>query len=234
VVSKVVLSACFLGEGAVESSWERMPASLHKTYHFDNYTSALEFAQEINEMSTIMDHHANMSFLHKCVDGVDLRVEFFTFEAKELTSKDYDAAKAIDTIASGSSIQMKDYTYDLLESSIAISPSSPRGSSKLMKVESNGDVSYFNNFSDSFAALATGAHIIFNESRVLNARVFVKDSGGKPMELMILDLGDVDVNSRCNDVPLLKAMLRSDQIKEGDCFDDVSGAAKIEVIHVDG
>ena len=146
--------------------------------------------------------------------------------------KDYDAAKAIDTIASGGAI--KDFTYDLKESSIAISPSSPRGSSKLLKVESNGDVSYFNNFSDSFAVLATGAYIIVNESRVLNARVFVRDSAGTPMELMMLDLGAVDVNSRCNDVPPLKAMLRSDQIKEGDCFDDISGVAKVEVIRVDG
>jgi pterin-4a-carbinolamine dehydratase len=50
-----------------------------------------------------MDHHANMKFTHKCVDGVDLEMEFFTFEAKRITQKDYDAAHAVDMLLSGES-----------------------------------------------------------------------------------------------------------------------------------
>jgi pterin-4a-carbinolamine dehydratase len=41
-----------------------------------------------------MDHHANMKVAHKCVSGVDLEMELFSYEAKELTHKDFSAAKS--------------------------------------------------------------------------------------------------------------------------------------------
>lgn len=46
-----------------------------------------------------LDHHANMTFRHKCVDGVDVTLEFFTYEANEVTGKDYTAAKMVNEIA---------------------------------------------------------------------------------------------------------------------------------------
>ena len=104
-------------------------------------------------MNTIMDHHTNMKFTHKCVNGVDLEMEFFTYEAKQLTEKDYDAAKAVDMFLFKDKIQMSKYSYNLDEKSIALYPASPRGSSKLLKVSSSGEVTRYNNFSSVFASL---------------------------------------------------------------------------------
>lgn len=73
-----------------------------------------------------MDHHANMRIVHKCINGVDLELELSSFEAKELTEKDYDAARAIDLIHSGTAISMKDYSYNLKEESIALFPAETR------------------------------------------------------------------------------------------------------------
>ena len=223
-------------EGPAEHQWAKRPSCLYKSFHFKEYTSALTFAGKVNEMSTIMDHHANMSFSHKCVDGVDLNLELFTFEANGITEKDYDAAKAVDAIAEGGAIQMSDFTYELHDRSIATHPASPRGSSKLLRINSQGDVSHFSNFAEAFPTLAKGCHVVFNDSRVLDARVFVKktSSSGDKLEMMILDMGDVNVKAPCNET-YLTVMLRTDQVKEGDVLHNVvSGVGKVKVIKING
>jgi methylenetetrahydrofolate dehydrogenase (NADP+)/methenyltetrahydrofolate cyclohydrolase len=222
------------GGGQVENSWERDPALLTKNFHFDSYTLALDFAKKVNDMSTIMDHHANIKFAHHCVDGVDVEMQFFTFEANTLTEKDYDAAKVVDMIYGGNQIRMKDYTYNLSEDSIAKYPASPRGSSKLLKVDGNGHVSHYENFSQVFGSLAKGAHVVFNESRVLDARLFAVAPNGDRVEVMILDLGAIAVNSPCNEITL-RVMIRSDSVKEGDILVDAAdGASNFEVVGVQG
>jgi len=81
-----------------KNSWKKHTEALRKSYHFDTYTEALNAAKKVDELSTTMDHHANLSFTHSCVNGVDLEMEFFTFEAKKITEKDYIAAKAVDEL----------------------------------------------------------------------------------------------------------------------------------------
>lgn len=132
----------------------------------------------------VKDHHANMSITHKCVDGVDLELEIFSFEANELTQKDVDAAKAIDLVYTDNPIKMSDYSYDLKHDSIALFPAEHRGGSKLLRVDSAGKVSYFNHFGKSISALLDGCHVVFNNSRVLNARLLV-ESEGDTVELMV-------------------------------------------------
>lgn len=132
-----------------------------------------------------MDHHANMKIVHKCVNGVDLEMEFFSFEAKELTQKDYDAARAIDLIHHGKPINMSDFSYDLKQEAIALFPAEPRGSSKLLQVDSNGQVSYHDHFGNSVPSLLAGCHIAFNNSRVLDARLSVELGNGDRVELMV-------------------------------------------------
>ena len=113
----------------LENGWKRHPARLTKTYSFDSYTEALEAAKKVNEISNIMDHHANMNFTHKCVHGVDLEFEFFTYEVNEITEKDYDSVKAMDIILSkDTKVEITKYSYSLKEESIAKYPASPRGS----------------------------------------------------------------------------------------------------------
>ena len=135
------------------------------------------------------DHHANMKITHKCVNGVDLELELFSFEAKELTEKDFDAARAIDLVYAGNPINMKDYTYDLKQESIALFPADPRGSSKLLRVNSEGLVSYFDHFGKNISSLLEGCHVVFNNSRVLDARLAVDlGDGNEEVELMVSNL----------------------------------------------
>ena len=228
-------------EGPAEHHWAKRPSCLYKSFHFKEYTSALTFAGKVNEMSTIMggSSHKYEFQSHSCaLMGVNRTLDFFTFEANGITDKDHDAAKAVDAIAEGGGIQMSgDFTYELHYSSIATHPASPRGSSKLLRVNSQGEVSYFSNFSEAFPTLAKGCHIVFNDSRVLDARVFVKtasSSGDKKLEMMILDMGDVNVKAPCNETNLT-VMLRTDQVKEGDVFDNaVGGVGKVKVIKIIG
>ena len=131
------------------------------------------------------DHHANMKIVHKCVNGVDLEMELFSFEAKELTQKDFDAARAIDLVYAGNPINMKDYSYNLQKESIALFPAEPRGSSKLLRVNSNGQVSYFEHFGNNISTLLEGCHVVFNNSRVLDARLAVDLGDGNEVELMV-------------------------------------------------
>ena len=128
-----------------------------------------------------------MKIVHKCVDGVDLELELFSFEAKELTRKDFDAARAIDLIYAGNPIDMKDFTYDLKQQSIALFPAEPRGSSKLLRVDSNGKVSYLEHFGKHISSLLEGCHVVFNNSRVLDARLAIDLGDGNKVELMVSD-----------------------------------------------
>lgn len=215
------------------STWEEEPAKLRKSFHFDSYTEALQFAEKVNEMSTIMDHHANISIVHKCVDGVDLEMEFFSFEAKELTEKDYDAAKAVDLIHGGNPIKMSDYSYDLKQDSIALFPAELRGSSKLLQVDSQGGVSYKPHFANSIPEAISGCHVVFNNSRVLDARLSVEVESGKKVELMLLDLGNIDAALPCSD-HTIQAMIRSEAVVRGGMYAEPVSGAKIEVVDIKG
>ena len=126
-----------------------------------------------------------MKIVHHCVCGVDLVMELFSYEAKELTQKDFDAARAIDLIYSGNPINMKDFSYDLKQESIALFPAEPRGSSKLLQVNSSGQVSYYDHFGKNISSLLDGCHVVFNNSRVLDARLTVDLGDGNEVELMV-------------------------------------------------
>mmetsp|Transcript_28967 Transcript_28967/g.42281 ORF Transcript_28967/g.42281 Transcript_28967/m.42281 type:complete len:1000 (+) Transcript_28967:2-3001(+) len=202
-------------KGNVESTWTQKSGSLYRKIHFKDYDSALNFANKVNTMSSDLDHHANMTFRHKCVNGVDLELEFFTFEANEITEKDYVAAHNVNAILEEQKINMNDYSYELKEESIAKYPADPRGSSRLLRVDSAGNVSHFENFSESFLPLAEGAHIIFNESKVVNGRLEVFPKGANEgIEMMILDLGSgIEIKS---DGLQLTVMLRKEGVRVGD------------------
>ena len=115
-------------------------------------------------------------------------------------------------------IRMKDFSYDLKESSIARYPADPRGSSKLVRVNGGGEVIWLDHFANHFPSLGKGCHLVLNDSRVLDARLFVTIPGNdnsttpqKPIELMILDLGTIDLDAPCQD-STLRAMIRTDQL----------------------
>lgn len=218
--------------GEVDATWKRKSASLHRSIHFEDYDSALRFVSKVNVMSSEMDHHPNLSFTHKCINGVDLDMEYFSFEANDITHKDYDAARKINNMLAEEEagknrtlrletdkIKMSDFTYDLRDDSIAKYPANPRGSSRILNVDANGKVNYFDNFSDSILPLLSGAHVVFNESKVVNARLSVNDDknpGKNATEMMILDLGEV-LQKPCHGAELT-VMIREEEVIVGDQF----------------
>jgi S-adenosylmethionine:tRNA ribosyltransferase-isomerase len=226
--------------GDVEATWQKKSSSLHRSIHFVDYDAALSFANKVNTMSSEMDHHANLSFTHKCVNGVDVELEYFSFEANELTDKDYEAARKVNEIIlkeEGEKIKMSDYTYNLQFDSIAKYPAEPRGSSRLLNVDTDGNVRYFDNFSDSILPFLSNAHVIFNESKVVNARLSVNsveysdEKGG--IEMMVLDLGE-NLEKTCADAELT-VMIRKEEVRVGEIFEEnVKGSASFVVVAVKG
>jgi len=161
-------------------------------------------------------------------------MEFFTYEANGVTDKDYEAARAVNAIFDGAQIRMSDFTYDLNVESIARYPAEPRGSSRLLRVDGDGNVVHYENFSNSFLSFAKDSHIVFNESKVANGRVFVIGKNAtKSLEMMILDIGDT-VGKKCNGLHL-NVMLREEGVKVGEEFtDERSGTGKFKVVGVVG
>ena len=62
--------------------------------------------------------------------------------------------------------------------------------------------------------------------------MFVQENG-KKVELMILDLGTVEIHNKCADTPL-QAMLRTQNVEVGDTFKESSGKNSIEVVEIKG
>jgi len=89
------------GAGSTEALWSRKSGSLERTVRFGDYDSALAFTGKVNEMSGDMDHHANMTFKHHCSEGVEVSLSLYTYEANEVTDRDYEAARKIDEIVDG-------------------------------------------------------------------------------------------------------------------------------------
>jgi len=225
------------------TTWNHTPSTLTKTFHFDNYTAAVEYIQKLDEYSTIMDHHANVTIRHECADGVNVSLEYFTYEVGTITEKDYGAAKVADFLYTGDdsntgSICMEDFSYHLEAESIAAYPANPRGSTKLLRVDEQGRVTYHPHFEQAIVSLLEGKHVVFNESRVLDGRLFVKNGAGtrkeeEPVELMILDLGNVDLQGSCKETTL-RAMLRLKDVQPGDTFTLTTGDVEVTVAQVEG
>ena len=84
----------------------------------------------------------------------------------------------------GKQIPLSDYQYDLPDAYIAFHPPAERGSSKLL-VYRGGDILHqaFQNLPN---LLPENSLLIFNESRVIPARIKTMTSKGKPVELFLL------------------------------------------------
>lgn len=84
----------------------------------------------------------------------------------------------------GKQIPLSDYLYDLPESHIAFHPPEVRGSSKLL-VYKNGNI-HHQSFKQLPEQLPENSLLIFNESRVIPARIKTVTQKGKPVELFLL------------------------------------------------
>lgn len=129
-------------------------------------------------------------------------------------------------------IRMSDYSYNLKVDSIARYPASPRGTSKLVRVDYKDQVTFYPNFSTVFPPLVEGCHLVFNDSHVLDARLFVVRNSIK-MELMILDLGEVNLEAPCRETTL-RAMIRTSHLNEREILSDMETDCDIQVQAIKG
>lgn len=82
-------------------------------------------------------------------------------------------------------INIEVFQYELPEDRIAVHPVNPRDSSKLMKFE-QGQITH-HTFTDLPDLLPENSLLIFNQTRVIQARLFLKKSSGAEIELLLLE-----------------------------------------------
>ncbi len=83
------------------------------------------------------------------------------------------------------SINLKDYTYQLPENRIAKKPLENRSDSKLLHYE-KGKIEH-TSFSDIASLLPTKTHLIFNDTRVIPARLHFTKNTGALIEIFLLE-----------------------------------------------
>lgn len=225
--------------GDIESTWSRVSGCLSRSIHFDDYNSALKFALDVNSNSSDIGHHPNLSINLKCANVVGVKVKYSSFEANDITHKVYEAARKVNRLLAkeaNEKIQICDFTYNLRPESIAKHPTEPRGSSRLLYVDAYGNVRHFDTFSNSLLNLLDNSHVVFNQSKVVDARMSVhsfKGSKNDRIEMMILDSG-VNLESSCENTELT-VMIRKVGVDVGDEFiDSVEGSTSFTIENVLG
>lgn len=83
-----------------------------------------------------------------------------------------------------SEIKIQDYDYILPEERIALNPVEPRDSSKLLKFQ--GDSIRHHHFNEIPKLLPEGSMLVFNQTKVIEARLKIKKAGGAPIEIFLL------------------------------------------------
>jgi S-adenosylmethionine:tRNA ribosyltransferase-isomerase len=109
-------------------------------------------------------------------------------------------------------IKISDFTYQLPDEKIAIAPLAERDSSKLLIY--NNDTIIDTNFKSISAHIPPHTLAIFNNTRVIEARIFFTKSTGAVIEIFILSPFDLDMNT---------AMQQTNSISVN-CF--IGGASK--------
>jgi S-adenosylmethionine:tRNA ribosyltransferase-isomerase len=89
-----------------------------------------------------------------------------------------------------SNISIRDYSYNLPEEKIALHPLQQRDASKLLVYKKGGLTQSV--FANIASFLPTGTLLVFNNSRVINARIKFKKNSGAKIEVFCLEpMGDI-------------------------------------------
>lgn len=103
-----------------------------------------------------------------------------------------------------SKVQVADFHFELPEQLIAKAPKAERTASRLMQLEGNsGDINH-RNFADIVELVEPGDLLIFNDTRVIPARMFGQKSTGGKVEILVermLDEHSVLAHVRANKAP---------------------------------
>lgn len=103
-----------------------------------------------------------------------------------------------------SKVQVADFHFELPEQLIAKAPKAERTASRLMQLDGNsGDINH-RNFADIVELVEPGDLLIFNDTRVIPARMFGQKSTGGKVEILVermLDEHSVLAHVRANKAP---------------------------------
>ncbi len=116
-------------------------------------------------------------------------------------------------------MNIEDYNYDLPKELVGQVPAEPRDSSRLMIYDTKTDEITFDVFRNIANYLPAPALMVFNDTKVLPARIFAKDAEGKEREILVL------VNE-ITEVYEFLALVRG-KTKQGDVFQ--AGGQSFEV-----
>ncbi len=105
-------------------------------------------------------------------------------------------------------INIEEYNYELPESRIAKFPTEIRGESKLLISTSNGF--FIENFRNIHNYIPSDSLVVFNETKVIHARILFKKKSGASIEIFLLEPH--------GDKGLIEKSLASNGISEWNCF----------------
>jgi S-adenosylmethionine:tRNA ribosyltransferase-isomerase len=84
-------------------------------------------------------------------------------------------------------VDLKDFEYDLPEASIAQTPAEPRDAARLLVVDRARGALDDRTFRELPELLRPGDCVVVNDTRVIPARVFATDAGGRRIELLFAE-----------------------------------------------
>lgn len=115
---------------------------------------------------------------------------------------------------------LSDFDFDLPQELIAQTPLAERTSSRLLQVKGDNDVADLH-FSDILDLLSPGDVLIFNDTRVIKARLFgVKETGGK-VEVLVERV--INANTVHAQIRASKSPAEGMKIRLADAFDAIVG-----------
>ena len=74
-------------------NWIKSKNKLMKSFNFNDFTSALEFINNVGSVSEKLNHHPKITNLYNLVE-----LELWTHSTNSVTVLDYELAKEIDTL----------------------------------------------------------------------------------------------------------------------------------------
>ena len=117
------------------------------------------------------------------------------------------------------------YDFTLVDELIATHPASPRDHAKLLVYDRKTDTITHSHFYDFEKFIPKNAALIFNDTKVIKARIFGKKQSGGKIELLInRALNAVDIN----------VYIRGKVKVDTEIFFDENLVAKVKVLHKDG
>ena len=243
------------------SHWSAVNGGLERTLDVCSHSAAADLLKRAGEAGDKLNHHiAHAHVEHRCEDGVRVVLRLYTTSTGGVTARDAKLAAAIDRVIQREDLpEVKhtssqanlynvpqnttcEFVYKLPSERIAAFPTERGGSRLLVHVPKTtkgierfaSDVKAHKGdkqFAEIVDIIPEYAHLVFNESRVFDARVWMN---GRVEVLFLSPLEKGTQVSGAAQGQLWKSMVRQKRVSIGDTFTDSTGALTLEVEKVLG